>query len=360
MQDDNNSYNFHTSTTTSWEAMLNACEQATTSIHLEEYVLDPDRIGTRFIECFIRKAREGVSVKLLLDGWGSKDTSESSLLDKMKDANIDVNFYNPATVGKLLSGNALPRDHRKLLLIDKTKAFIGGVCLYDNIREWRDTMIEIEGDTVDEIAELMHDTWLRAKGQEIPLKKVYHHDNVDDVVTSIYAHTPTTDDKVFFHTLLQKINQAKHSVYITTPYFTPCNQLYPALQEAAKRGVEVKAILSDYSKYAPYVVGKYQAGDLIRDGVQIYYYKPCMYHLKMMIIDSKWAAIGSYNMDGLSKYHNEEVMLVTKNRKLINTLSQHLEIDLQHSQEFSLSDWKARPLIEKIAGYGLYPLRKYL
>ena len=119
---------------------------------------------------------------------------------------------------------------------------------------------------------------------------------------------------------LNQIRKATRSIQLATPYFSPSDTLVELLKAATKRGVKVEILLSEYSSYPTYVTGKKIAGELIRSAIHIYYYQPTMLHLKMMVIDEDWAAIGSCNLDGLSLYKNQEAMIVATNKDFVSTL----------------------------------------
>lgn len=339
--------------------MLQACADARSSIRFEQYVLDPDTIGKRFIHMFIRKAHEGVSVQLLLDWYGSRALYASDEVKRMTDAGIHIRFFRPPSPAWLLRGpRLLPRDHRKMLMIDDRTTFIGGVCVYDATTDWRDTMIELSGTITQQCLHIFNQTWLKISQDECSIKA--HPDFETDMHVSVYANAPDSDEHLFTDALIEKIYHATDHIILATPYFTPGRTLLPALTDALKRGVRLDIILSDQSKYAPYVVGKALCGTLIQQGACIYYYKPSMLHLKMMIIDHTWAAIGSCNLDGLSMHRNQEVMLTITCPDVITTLHTHIKKDISESSVFSYTDWKNRPLSQKISARLLSPFKSYL
>lgn len=338
--------------------MLSACEGAQQRILIEEYVFDPDEIGARFAEVLMQKASEGLEVKLLLDWWGSKELSVSSMLTKMKKAGVEVRFFRPPGLQWLRNG-IFPRDHRKLLVIDSSNSFIGGVCVYDRILNWRDTMVSIWDSGLSEQLEyVFYQTW--RKGENDVARVNVHPVFETNEDYTIYANAPDALERPFTSALLSRIDAAKKSIKLTTPYFTPSAWFKPALKRAALRGVNVEIILSKYSKYATYVVGKYLAGELSECGVKIYYYQPSMLHLKMMVVDNEWGAIGSFNLDGLSARHNYEVMLATQDSAFIQELESHFHDDLSLSKLMTKNEWLTRPSSEKIFGAALTPFSKIL
>lgn len=350
---------FHTRTSDAWAAMLDACDQAEISICLEEYILHPDIIGSAFMDVFLRKARKGVSVRLLLDWWGCRELCNTSKLVMLEEAGVIVRFFRPPSIRWFSGQRFFPRDHRKILIIDETTAFIGGVCIYDKIRDWRDTMVEVSDGPVKQLSYIFEQTWdnMNAGYQA---EQSSHPDFETDSDITIVANAPDADEHRFTRTLYNALNAARHSIRLTTPYFTPGDRFIEIVYKALARGVRVEILLSDSSKYAPYTVGKHIAGDLIRRGADIFYYQPSMLHLKMMIVDDEWASIGSCNLDGLSLHHNQEAMIVSHQPVFIATLQDHFSRDKAHSLPFTHAAWANRSLVQKLAGHALFPLKHYL
>ncbi|WP_417318892.1 phospholipase D-like domain-containing protein [Emcibacter sp.] len=350
---------YYTTTPSAWEAMLAECRDAEKSIRMEEYIFHPDSIGNRFIDLFIAKAREGVDVRLLLDWYGCLELIGSSRLKELENAGVRVCFFNKPRLAWLKRFNFFPRDHRKILMIDERSAYIGGVCIYDTIHDWRDSMLRLEGKVIQQLRYIFEQSW--AKSQASDDEEIDAHPDFEtDGDISIQANAPESGEHYFIDSLLEQIDAAEKSVKLATPYFTPDQRLSKALVRAVQRGVDVQILLSDYSGYAPYVVGKHCCGGLLAAGIRINYYEPSMLHLKMMIVDGNWAAIGSCNLDGLSLHQNHEAMLVSNRKEIVETLGDHFSRDLAQSPSYEMPDWRGRPLKEKLAGYLFYPFRRYL
>lgn len=351
-------YKFYTSTSDAWEAMIRACENASHSIHFEEYILEPDMIGKRFMHALETKARQGVKVKLLLDWWGCIKLYLSKYPKRLKDAGVCVKFYRKPKFSWLGSPKEFfPRDHRKLLILDDSKAFVGGVCVYDKITHWRDTMVELEGMPVTELNQFFHQTFKQADGAKAQVSITHrHHEPQSFAVVANSIHTKDSD---FSDLLLEKIDAAEDCIYMTTPYFVPSDAYMDALKHAATRGVKVKLLISSYSRYVPHIIGRLITKEMIEAGIHIYYYNPHMLHLKMMIIDKQWAAIGSHNLDGLSIKQNEEIMLTSIEQDFVNTLLTHFREDLHQSERYTLEDWQDRSWFEHILATVLYKFKEY-
>ncbi len=350
---------YYTSTTDAWEAMLNACAQASSSIYMEEYVFEPDTIGNKFMDIFIEKARAGAEVRLLLDWWGCKRIKSHSVLNRLSEAGITVRFFRPPEWQWLYrSPRFLPRDHRKIFLIDGKRAFAGGVCINDRYADWRDTMVEVSDTLVEQLHHVFEQTWRKT---EIDERKALAHPDFSTLENySVFANAPDSDEHKFIELLRNKLDEAKQSIKLITPYFTPDDNMINLLQSALSRDVSVELLLSRYSKYSTYVVGKKMCGPLLEAGAIVRYYQPSMLHLKTMLVDESWCAIGSSNLDGLSLHHNQEVMLTSTDKSFVNELLSHYEADIAKAQKFTLSDWQNRRLSEKLMGQLLSVFKHYL
>ena len=354
----NEPYRFHHTVTGAWEAMLEACKGAEKSIDLEEYIMLPGDIGDRFTNILADRARAGVKVRLLLDWWGCKDFYSSDLPKRLRAAGAEVAFYRPPSLASLSPVRFFPRNHRKVLIVDKKTTFAGGVCIFDNIRDWRDSMVEFDGEVSDQLLTLFNSTWdFVTRGIPVAENGVNFSTNRP---YAVIANAPHTNNTNFTKLFREKLHKAHRRVRLSTPYFSPVGAVLKPLFDLLDRGIELELILSDYSKYAPYVVGKKLCGPLIERGAKVHYYQPSMLHLKQVIVDDSWCAIGSFSLDGLSMRQNEEVMITTGDAKFIAELQAQFEHDRARSKPFSLDDWRGRPWQEKASGTLLRPFRRYL
>lgn len=350
-------WTFYTKSRDAWDAMLDACRHAEQTIYIEQYILDDDTIGNRFMDICEGKAKAGLDVRVLLDWWGCKSLIRSERFTQLKQSGVKVQIYNPPSFPFITRYALFPRDHRKILIVDGTTAFAGGVCMYDKITHWRDTMVKVGPGLAEELTYIFNHTWEKAKND----KTINTHPPKEgEADATLYVNAPDSDEYYLRDALMSQIQNAQHTIKLTTPYFTPGKRLMRALLGAMKRGVDVHIMLSDYSKYAPYVVGKHSAGRLIDAGALFYYYRPVMLHAKTMIIDEQWAAVGSCNLDGLSLHVNQEASIVTTNDEAVRTLSHHFDDDVMHAHEFTAKDWQARPVLQKICGVAFQPLKRFL
>jgi len=358
MKDYKQSLKYYSPSTIALDEMLEACTQAKHSIQVEEFVLIEDEVGEKFINVFEERAKAGIGVQLLLDGWGSKELLNSQRLKKMKKAGVKVAFYRPFKWWK--PWEILPRDHRKIFIIDEESAFIGGVCLYDEVKYWHDMMVKVSLPLAAQFTYIFSQSWKQIEQLgEIEISSHPEFETNDSL--SIYANSPETEDHDFTDKLLEKIDSSQQSIQLVSPYFTPSRKVIRALKKALNRGIDVKIFLSNkLDKAPPYYVAKQLSGTLINMGAKIYYYQPNVIHLKAMVIDDSWAAMGSCNLDGLSIHHNREAMLIGTEHSFVERILEEFSIVQNDSLRFSYEDWQARPISQIILGNLLKPLRNYL
>ncbi len=351
---------YHPTTVGAWEAMLAACQQASQAIDLEEYILKPDEIGTRFLEVLLAKAKSGITVRLILDWYGCRELYRSAWHQRLTDAGADVYFYHPPQASWLVPTRFFPRNHRKVLMVDNEIAFVGGICLYDKIRSWRDTMTEVRGGTLPKDIKRVFDATAEAIDTQKPARETQLVSaNDPHSPFHLYVNSPAQEARAFTEVFYNLLKSSERRIWMTTPYFVPTTQLQQTLLAAAQRGVEVKILLSKYSKRTAHILGKALIGPLIQAGVEVRYYQPDMLHLKQILIDD-WAAIGSFNLDSLSVKRNEELMITSQDPDVLETLESHWHNDIQQSQAVSYQDWQQRALQQKVLETTLWPLRAYI
>ena len=316
------------------------------------------RVGREFIEMFKQKAAQGVRVRLLLDAFGSWQFFLSPVRVALKRAGVEVVFFNPPRPWLLFKGwNLFPRDHRKITLVDEQMAFIGGVCIDENMRHWRDTHVQVNGPVVKEIVCSFNSVWDNAKcgknHAKIPAKG-------KDVANHLVINEPTRGNHFLRDQILKKLSTAKHEILITTPYFVPAHSFTRLVFAALERGVKVSIITSGHANFMSYELGKLESGKFIRRGAKMYAYTACMLHAKTLVIDDHFVAVGSFNIDSLSFYHNKEADIVSTDPVVVDTLRGHFQNDLEHSHEMTMREWRQREWYQKIIGYICHPFRQYL
>jgi cardiolipin synthase len=345
--------------------MLKAIDAAKHNINFETFIFEDDEVGQRFEAAFLAKEAEGVQVNIIYDALGSRHTP-LTFFQGMRDNGINVLEFNPVNPFLLIVGklHLFRRDHRKILVVDGSTAFTGGV----NISQVYSGASgisgehEIEGPAVAEFQNLFFETWTDKKGSQLrgtdyfPLLK-----NKGSDLVQVVGSTPGEENRITFFMYVAAFLNAQRSIYLTTPYFVPDGQTVTALMDAAKRGLDVKIILpkTSDSKLALYA-GHYYYSDLLRAGVKIYERHHVMIHAKTCVVDDVWSTVGSTNMDLWSFLHNNEVNAVIIGEDFASEMEGLFVSDLGQSKEVSLDEWRKRPLFPRIGEWFAHLFRRYL
>jgi cardiolipin synthase len=338
-------------------AMLEAIGQADHTIDFLTFVYWRGDVGTRFAEALVDRARAGVRVRVLLDAWGA-NSIEKSLVEKMEGAGVRVRWFRP--LARLHVSQANHRTHRKVLIVDETVGFTGGVGIADewngdarNEHEWRDTHFRVRGPAVDGLRAAFVDNWIETEDE-------LFEENVDrfpdqpqpgsTVVQSVRGASETgwNDITTLFLSLLQL---AQERVRIATAYFVPDTQLNDRLCETAQRGVEVAILLPGphADKRFVQLAGESSYRRLLDRGIKIWRFQPSMLHAKIMTVDGVVANIGSANLNARSTELDEEINLVAFDPELVRVLDAQFDEDVGRSTEIVPGRWEDRSLWRRIS-----------
>lgn len=350
-------WQFYLNGADTWEAMLNDCTAAKKTIELEHFIFTPDSVGLKFFDLFIKKAGEGVKIRLLCDSAGSFRFFNSSYPEAMRHHNIDVRFYNPLSPWRINNFTSwIFRDHRKILIIDSETAYTGGVGIEARMKDWRDTNVRVTGPEVREISRAFEQMWLA-----VTAKRRFHFKRVKNSNTNFLINSPRFRQRIFYHTFIKTVRRAKNYVYLTTPYFVPNQHLLFILRRLAKRGVDVRLLLPERSDHDMVDAAAASYFDLLlRRGVRIFKYQGGLLHTKTAVIDDGWASIGSSNLDNLSFVFNHEANLITTATSFVSQLKNHFLNDLLTSSEIKLEQWRRRPWHQKFFEYLTWPFHGIL
>ena len=242
-----------------YTAMFEAIRKATDHINLETFIFADDEAGRDFTKLLLQKAAEGVQVNLIYDSVGSIHTP-AAFFNHLRHGGINVLQFNPINPLEALGRWRLftHRDHRKILVVDGSIAFTGGVNISDVYSEsfsgafdggkerppWRDTDVRIKGPVVAEFQKLFLDTWKREKGPELAKRNYFPTlKREGDELVRVIGSSRGKNNRATYMTYVSAISFASDSIHLTSSYFVPDRQTKDALIDAAKRGVDVKIIL---------------------------------------------------------------------------------------------------------------------
>jgi cardiolipin synthase len=352
------------------DAMFDAMARARDHINLESYILEAGEIGKALARMVERKAAQGVRVNILYDSVGSISTPREyfARLRKLGAVVCEFNPVNPLRAG--IGWRLNNRDHRKILVVDGRVAFTGGINLSstyssgsrsnrlprdvkpgeDSARGWRDTQVRVEGPVVARFQRLFLDGWaLQDCGPIAGAKYFPPLQARGDQAMRVLSSDPGADKSEMYLALLSAIADAKRRVWLTFGYFVPDPWTVLALTEAARRGVDVRLVLPGFSDFwAPVYAGRSHYAPLLRAGVRIFEWHEALMHAKTAVIDSKWASIGSTNLDWRSFVHNYEADLVVHDSGFARELERRFGLDVRAAMEVKRNKWEQRGSLERM------------
>ncbi|NOT24774.1 MAG: cardiolipin synthase B [Acidobacteria bacterium] len=340
-----------------YPAMRDAILTATSSINLEAYIFQPGQAADMLIDAMIARAREGVTVRLVLDAIGSANM-RGKPVERLHDAGCNVQFYQRLRWYRLHRINN--RTHRELLIVDGRVAFAGGAGVADwwyvpigKEPAWRDTMARIEGPVVTALQGVFAENWLECGGEIITSPGDWPRLEPAGATEAMLVKSSPSDrattSRVFFQML---IDGSVSSVDISTPYLLPDRALRQSLVKAARRGVVVRVIVPGVvtDQRLVRLTSRRLYGELLEGGVRIHEYRPAMTHVKALMVDRLWAVIGTTNIDNRSFEHNDEVNVAFRDRDVTACLNRDFQSDLAASDEITLDAWRERSRVEKALG----------
>ncbi|AYC34128.1 phosphatidylserine/phosphatidylglycerophosphate/cardiolipin synthase family protein [Pseudomonas cavernae] len=340
-------------------AMLAAIAAAEREVVLELYLVEDGRCSEALVAALVEAAARGVEVRCLLDGFGCLNLG-SALRQRLNGAGIPLRLYNPLQWRRGLLN--LYRDHRKLLVVDRRIAFVGGTGATDEFWQpdevpsrWHEVMVSIEGPLVAHWQLLFDYQWLANvskrpwKPEEAPgLTRLPPPPPLGQGMGRL-AYADSRQHRDIVQSLVRSVRRAERRVWLATPYFLPSWKVRRALLHAARRGVDVRLLLTSRSTDHPPVryAGQRYYPRLLRAGVHIHEYGPRFLHLKMVLVDD-WVSVGSCNFDHWNLRFNLEANLEALDTDFTAAVAEFLQANIAGSREITLEDWRSRPLLKRL------------
>jgi cardiolipin synthase len=344
-------------------ALEEALDRAVDEIYLETYIFENDHTGRRIGEALRRAARRGVRTHLLIDGFGSNSLS-TTMMDSLKDAGVMVLKFRPQISPWTLQRRRLRRLHRKIVVIDQSLAFVGGMNIMDDVDipgqvlPRLDYAVKVEGPVVKIISWSTRSLWLRVvrlrrlrfdwpreQKCRAPSVESAGHMKSAFLVRDNFRHRRDIE-KAY----LQAINQAHSEIILANAYFLPGRNFRHALLRAARRGVRVVLLLQGKIEYRlAHYASRALFGTFLDAGIEIYEYHQSILHAKVAVIDDHWATVGSSNLDPFSLLLALEANIAVDDQGFATALKDSLEQAIKAGARRVLEDtWRLQPFILRL------------
>ncbi|MEU1707730.1 phospholipase D-like domain-containing protein [Streptomyces sp. NPDC005706] len=348
-------------------AMLEAIRSARHTIDMMTFVYWRGEIAHEFANALAERARAGLRVRLLLDGFGAKEI-EPSLLDAMDEAGVQVAWFRkPVRLSPLKQNH---RCHRKALVVDESLAFTGGVGIAEEWcgdargpGEWRDTHVEVRGPAVDGIAAAFAQNWAECHDTLYDERdRFVEHEQPGQAVVQVVRGSASFGWQDMQTLVRVVLTSAQERFRLSTAYFAPDDYFVDLLAATARRGVQVQILLPGphTDQRACRLAGQNHYQRLLDEGVEIREYQPTMLHTKIITVDSVASLIGSTNFNRRSLEHDEEVMLAVLDEEFTAGLDRDFDEDLERSEPVDPVRWRRRPVLQRARELSVAPIRRFL
>lgn len=348
-------------------AMLRAIGSAQHTIDMMTFVYWRGQIARDFAVALAERARAGVRVRLLLDGFGAKEI-EQRLLDLMDAAGVQVAWFRkPVWLSPFKQNH---RCHRKALVVDERTAFTGGVGIAEEWcgdargpGEWRDTHVQVSGPAVDGIAAAFAQNWAECHDELFDDRDRFtEHPQPGSSVVQVVRGSASIGWQDMQTLMRVMLTSAEKRFRLATAYFAPDAYFVDLLCRTARRGVRVEILLPGphTDQRACQLAGQHHYTRLLEAGVRIRQYQPTMMHAKIITVDSVAALIGSTNFNRRSMDHDEEVMLAVLDETFTAALDRDYDADVRRSDEIDLARWRRRTLLQRAREAAVTPIRHFL
>jgi cardiolipin synthase A/B len=329
-----------------YPAWLRAIAAAERTIHFEMYIIHDDAQGRMFADALLRKAGEGVQVRLLYDWLGGFGKTSRAFWNRLRAGGVDVRCYNPPRFDRPLGW--VSRDHRKTITIDGTVAFVTGLCVGQmwageperHLDPWRDTGIEVRGPAVADVEAAFAEAWAAA-GPPLPQGFESEPSVAGDVPLRVVATVPNTAGLFRVDQLVAAM--ARNTLWLTDAYYGGTAAYVEALRAAARDGVDVRLLVPGASDI-PLVRLFSRAGyrPLLEAGIRVFEWNGSMIHAKTAVADGRWARVGSTNLNVASWLGNRELDVIVEHEPFARQMEEMFLRDLGNATEVLLQRNRVR------------------
>ena len=354
-----NEVRIFTDFTPMFQSMLDDISRAKSFVHIQFYIVENDEVGHQFSSLLIRKAQEGVDVRLMFDSWANLFV-RSDYYEHMRRGGVKVQSFQKL-IPSMFNRDVNCRTHRKIVVIDGHTGYTGGMNIARRYRDginhgaWRDTHIRIQGPAVSQLEVALLADWRFCTKELLDDPRFFPTHTItlssNQAIAQIVTSSPMDEWNTVMQGMVQAIAQSRKYLYIQTPYFLPTHPILLALRNAALAGVDVRLMMpavSDRSRVT-LTASKSYFRDLLPAGVKIYLYNKGFLHSKTMVCDDDFVTIGSTNLDPRSLEQNFEVNAFIYDESLAR---RQRDIFIDDMKECTLVDpeqWQRLPRLEKFA-----------
>ncbi len=355
-------------------ALEAALDRAMHDIYLETYIFENDNTGRRITEALRRAALRGVKTHLLIDGFGSIGLPQT-MVDELETAGATVLKFRPKTSPWTLQRRRLRRLHRKIVVVDQTIAFVGGINIHDGMDRHGqpcmrfDYAVSVQGPLVKAIHDAVRQVWSRVawmrrlpgRGRENDRYRP-STERAGLMQAAFLVRNNIRHRRDIEEAYLQAIEQAQREIILANAYFLPGLNFRHALVDAAGRGVRVVLLLQgkrdhpifQYASHALY-------GSFLAAGIEIYIYQTSFLHAKVAVIDGHWATVGSSNLDPFSLLLALEANVVVDDEDFAKELKISLEQAMATgAQRMGVNNWRTKSINLRVASWLSYGLVRFM
>ena len=341
-------------------ALLEAIHAAQAEIYFETYIFADDDTGQRVRAALSAAAGRGVQVRMITDWFGTGNAQVARLHHEMLANGVEHRIFNP------WFRRGVTRTHRKICVVDRAVAFVGGININDDLFSDRDRAIalaaprwdfavQVHGPLVEQVHTEAQAQWSRLgklsilKRMELyrDLRKATRVAAQSVLQAAFVVRDNLRNRRTIQRAYLQALGRARKSVLLANPYFAPGRKFRRALAAAAERGVEVVLLIGVGEFYLQDAVAHSFYPKLLAEGVRVVEYRKTQLHAKVAVVDDDWATVGSSNVDGLSLFLNQEANVVVKDAAFARSLRAHIEQAVAegveiHARDFEHVGWLRR------------------
>jgi cardiolipin synthase A/B len=353
-------------------ALEAAIDAAMHEVYLQTYIYAADAMGVRIGNALKQAAQRGVTVNVLLDGFGSKELSKA-YVQELEQAGVQVMFYRPKISPWTFKHKRLRRLHRKVVVIDGIIGFVGGINIIDDndvpdqIPPRIDYAVRVEGAILVAIVASVHKLWRRlawAKTHQVGNRKVNLQVPLQSTKTGLKAAFVMRDNMLHRHDIeeayLAAINYAKSEIIIANAYFVPGRKFRKALLNAVQRGVGVKLLLQGRKEYFLMFATHAFYSDFLIHGIEIYEYRKSFMHSKVAVIDNYWATVGSSNIDPFSLLLAHEANVVVQDTVFAAELKNEISTLIEGAHRVTIEEWENSSKLKHFFSWIAYGIVRFI